>query len=125
MAVSALSRRDTTLLSAEGIYQFEKICSISFSHELKSAVEFRFSERRQYNIVNLHRFLLNPITQTHHSTIPSKHTLVSIPNHLLVRLFPSSVDCETLNIGESLDENQLNKRLPVKLANLQIPNSCK
>ena len=48
MAVSALSRRDATLLSAEGIYrflmvQFEKISSISFSHELKSAVEFRLA----------------------------------------------------------------------------------
>ena len=76
MAVSALSRRDATLLSAEGIYrflmdQFEKI-SISFSHELKSAVEFRLSERRQYDIVNLHRFLHNPTTQRHRSTIPSR-----------------------------------------------------
>ena len=69
MAVSELSRRDATLLSVERIYQFlmdqfKNISSISFSHELKSAVEFRFSKRRQYNFVYLHLFLLNPTTQT-------------------------------------------------------------
>ena len=110
MAVCALSRRDATLLSAEGIYrflldQFEKISPISFSHELKSAVEFRFSEQRQYDIVNLHRFLVNPTTQTHHSTIPSKHKLVSTANHQM--------------------KSRLNKMLPVKLTTLQIPIACK
>ena len=128
MAVSALSRRDATLLSAEGIYrffmdQFEKISSISFSHELKSAVEFRFSERRQYDIINLHRFLHNPTTQTHRSTIPSKHKLVSTAKHLLVRLFPSSVvDCEILNIGESSNEIQVEQETSCEIGDFTNSN---
>ena len=97
IAVCALSRRDATLLSAEGVYRFlmdpfDKNSSISFCQDLKSAVEKRFLERRQNNIVNIYRFLLNPSgisgVQTNNSTLPSKHMLVSTIKRLFLRLFP-------------------------------------
>ena len=90
---------------------------------MKSAVEFVFRERRQYDIVNLHRFLVNSTTQTHHSTIPSKHKLVSTANQLLVRLFPSSVfDCEVMNFGESSDVIQVEQDTSCEIDGLTCSN---
>ena len=83
--------------------QFDKNNSISFCQDLKSAVENRFLERRQNNIVNIYRFLLNPSgisgVQTNNSTLPSKHMLVSTIKRLFLRLFPSEFsDTESFDI---------------------------
>ena len=92
IAVSALCRRGATLLSAEGVYRFlmdqlDKNSSISFCQELKSTLEMRFREKRQVNIVDLHRYLLNPgeISRS------QKNTLVSTARSLLLRLFSNEI----------------------------------
>ena len=86
MAVCALSRRDATLLSAEGIYrflldQFEKISPISFSHELKSAVEFLFSERRHMILLISIAFLL---IQQHKHSIPQYLQNINLCQQLII-----------------------------------------
>ena len=106
IAVSALCRRHATLLSAEGIYRFlmdqlDKNSSIDFCQELKSTVELRFrDERRQVNIVNLHRYLLNPFEISR----SQKHTLVSTVGSLILRLFPS----ESSSIDRKLTDGEIN-----------------
>ena len=114
IAISVLSRIDATLLTAEGVYEFlidqlEKISSISYSRKLKSVVKLRFNERRQHDIVNFHRFLLNPTPQTNNSTISSKHALVSTAIRLILRIFLNEIfkDCELLDAGKNSEQTSL------------------
>ena len=117
IAVCALSRRDATLLSAEGVYrflmdQFDKNSSISFCQDLKSAVEKRFLERRQNNIVNIYRFLLNPSgisgVQTNNSTLVST----------IKRLFPSEfsdTESQFINVEGIFEESNAGQEAPCEI----------
>ena len=124
IAVSALCRRGATLLSAEGVYRFlmdqlDKNSSISFCQELKSTLEMRFRERRQVNIVDLHRYLLNPgeISRS------QKNTLVSTARSLLLRLFSneiSGIDRELFDGERNLEDThcEIVDRFPCEIVKL-------
>ena len=63
MGISALCQRDANLLSAEGIFyfmfqKFEMVGS-DFALELLQNLRQRFNERRQSNLINVMKYLLN------------------------------------------------------------------
>ena len=64
MAISALCQRDANLLSAEGIFDFMfqklEMVGSDFALELLQKVRQRFNERRQSNLINVMKYLLNP-----------------------------------------------------------------
>ena len=64
LAVEALCRKDATLLTAEGIFQFLflelKKRKSSLAKDLLYALRNRIRQRRQHNVVNLMRYLQNP-----------------------------------------------------------------
>ena len=71
IAASALSRRDSKILSAEGVHRFLMdqfhINQFSFSQDLKSALILE----RQNNIVNIYGFFLTRVIyQEYRQTIP-------------------------------------------------------
>ena len=102
--------------------QSDKNSSISFCQDLKSAVEKRFLERRQNNIVNIYRFLLKPSgisgVQTNNSTLPSKHMLVSTIKILFLRLFPSEfsdTESQFINVEGIFEESHAGQEAPCEI----------
>ena len=79
LAVKALCRKDATLLSAEGVFQFlfvelEKR-KLSLAEDLLCAVKNRVQQRRQHEVVNLLRYLQNP-----NSSVYNEHYADEIPS---------------------------------------------
>ena len=64
MGISALCQRDANLLSAEGIFDFMfqklEMVGSDFALELLQNLRQRFNERRQSNLINVMKYLLNP-----------------------------------------------------------------
>ena len=69
LAFDALCRKDTTLLIAEGIFQFLffelKKRKLSLEEDLLCSVKNCIQQRRQHDMVNLIRYLQNPNLSIH------------------------------------------------------------
>ena len=116
LAVEALCRKDATLLTAEGIFQFFflelKKTKSSLAKDLLCALKNRLQQRRQHDVVNLMRYLQNPNSLTDHGEyhaddiddIPlssnTKEGFLKTATILICRLFREDDSNET----ESQDE---------------------
>ena len=73
LAVEGLCRKNATLLTAEEIFQFIflelKKMKSSIAKDLLCAFKNRLQQRRQYDVVNLMRYLQNPNFLTDHDEI--------------------------------------------------------
>ena len=121
LAVEALCRKDATLLTAEGIFQFLflelKKRKLSLAKDLLYALRNRIRQRRQHNVVNLMRYLQNPKSLTDHDEyytddiddIPlssnTKKSFLETATTLIRRLFYE----DDSNEEESQDENEANE----------------
>ena len=121
LAIEALCRKDATLLTAEGIFQFLflelKKRKSSLAKDLLYALRNRIRQRRQHNVVNLMRYLQNPKSLTDHDEyytddiddIPlssnTKESFLETATTLIRRLFYE----DDSNEEESQDENEANE----------------
>jgi hypothetical protein len=100
LGVEALSRRDATLLTADGVFRFifSQLCSqdqSKVSVQLAKAIKRRIAERRQTNLVSLLRYLQDPECLNEKDEIfpmPPKRVLLNLAKSILLRLFPNSTD---------------------------------
>ena len=115
LAVEALCRKDATLLTAEGVFQFlfvelEKRKS-SLAEDLLCAVKNPVQQRRQHEVVNLLRYLQNPNSSIYNEHYPdeipscsnSEEGFVKTATTLFCRLFWGSDS----NKAKSQDENEV------------------
>ncbi|XP_073715766.1 uncharacterized protein [Misgurnus anguillicaudatus] len=100
MGIESLCKRDTTLIKADGIFFFmmDQLSKqeTPLSQEMRDAIETRFTQRRQKNIVSLYRYLLDPgalVAKAARPTeifgMPSRQMLVRTAKGLAERLFAS------------------------------------
>ena len=114
LAVEALCRKDATLLTAEGVFQFlfvESKRKSSLAEDLFCAVKNSVQQRRQHEVVNLLHYLQNPNSSNYNEhyadEIPScsnsEEGFMKTATTLFCRLFWRSDS----NKAKSQDENEV------------------
>ncbi|XP_030578053.1 zinc finger BED domain-containing protein 4-like [Archocentrus centrarchus] len=112
MGVESLCNRDTTLVKADGIFIFmiDQLTKqdTPLSLEMRDAIERRFMERRQKNLVSLYRYLLDPGVlvapaprPTEIFTMPSRQMLIRTAKGLVERLFLGRFSEESASEGDA------------------------
>lgn len=100
LAVEALGRRDTNLLTADAIFQFLldslRENNDDFSNELLEALLVRIKERRNKDLVTLIKYLQTlDLDNTDDLALSSKAAIVSYATNMMKRIFQEeSVDIE-------------------------------
>lgn len=100
IAIEALSRNDTTLLTAEGVLKFlfqalEKNHSV-LALKLLEELKVRIGKRRDKSLLSLLKFLQDPSSlenvEDEFFSMTSKNEITKSAKNLMVRLFPVSPD---------------------------------
>ena len=123
MGILALCKRKSTLLSAEGIFEFmfEQLRNNGsiFALKLKDSLERRLNERRQSVVANAIKYLLNPDCLLDEPSINKKDVQKTM-KQILSQLYSNRRNIDCMNSQELSKELKVAVTMPSDLMQVQL-----